>query len=79
VDRLLTICYLPVCLIFLLLTMKLSSWTRLRILASYAGFSLSIMLIPVVCFRLVGWLGGWVGWVGGEFCRGTGDARCAGF
>lgn len=48
VDRLMTVCYLPVCLVFLILTMKLSAWTRLRLLAAYAGFALTIMVVPIV-------------------------------
>jgi hypothetical protein len=48
VDRLLTVCYLPVCLVFLLLTMKLSSWTRLRLLVTYLGFAAAVIIIPIV-------------------------------
>ena len=43
-----TVCYLPVCLVVLILTMKMSAWTRLRLLTAYAGFTITIMLVPIV-------------------------------
>jgi hypothetical protein len=47
-DRLLTVVYLPPCLFFLLATLKLSAWTRLRILVAYGGFALTLLVIPLV-------------------------------
>lgn len=32
----------------LLATMKLSAWTRLRILVTYFGYAIVIMVIPIV-------------------------------
>lgn len=53
VDRLLTVCYLPTCLALLLLTMKLSAWTRLRLLATYAGYALAVVIIPITDLAII--------------------------
>ncbi|KIY94366.1 hypothetical protein MNEG_13596, partial [Monoraphidium neglectum] len=53
-DRLLTVVYLPPCLFFLLATLKLSAWTRLRILVAYGGFALTLLVIPLMDIFVVG-------------------------
>ncbi|GBF92148.1 equilibrative nucleoside transporter [Raphidocelis subcapitata] len=53
VDRLLTVCYLPTCLVLLLATMKLSSWTRLRMLITYLGYAAVIVVIPIMDLAVI--------------------------
>lgn len=47
-DRLLTVVYLPPCLFFLLVMLKMGSYIRLRLLVCYAGFALTLLVIPLV-------------------------------
>ncbi|KAI8463892.1 MAG: nucleoside transporter-domain-containing protein [Monoraphidium minutum] len=54
VDRMLTVVYLPPCLVFLLLTMKLSAWTHIRMMISYAGFAVTLVIIPLMDLFVIG-------------------------
>jgi hypothetical protein len=49
-DRLFTVCYLPSCLLLLGLTMRYSNiiTTRIRILAGFIGFTVLLVLVPLV-------------------------------
>lgn len=47
-SRLITITCQPAELILLLICMKLSSWTRLRLLTAYGGFTVVLTIIPLV-------------------------------
>jgi hypothetical protein len=37
-----------VCLVFLLLTMQMSAWTRVRLLVAYFFFAVTICIVPIV-------------------------------
>jgi hypothetical protein len=49
-DRLFTVCYLPSCLLLLALTMRYSNvvTARARILAGFIGFTVLLVLVPLV-------------------------------